>query len=179
MLAPRRFITHAPAETAALAAALGARLRAGDVVCLSGEMGTGKTVFAQGLAAGLEVTEPVSSPTFALVHAYSGRVPVWHLDTYRVESTDELIDLGWDDLLTGGGVVIVEWPERIAPGLPPDRLDVLLEYGAGDTRALTLAARGPRSAALLAAAHAQRAPGYSAPERPARLKGERDARPGD
>jgi tRNA threonylcarbamoyladenosine biosynthesis protein TsaE len=101
------------------------------------------------LGLGLGVDEPVSSPTFALVHEYQGRLPVWHLDTYRVASLDELIDLSWSDLLAGGGVILVEWPERIAEAMPPGRLDVTLDYGPGDTRLLTFTPRGDRMRQLL------------------------------
>ena len=142
--------TNSPAETHALAEALGRMLAPGDVVCLSGELGAGKTTFAQGLGAGLEVEEPVVSPTFALVHEYRGRVPVWHLDTYRIRSPDELIDLSWQDLLAGRGVVIVEWPERIAAALPEERLDVRLTHGPGDTRHIELLPRGARMREIVA-----------------------------
>jgi tRNA threonylcarbamoyladenosine biosynthesis protein TsaE len=141
--------TRSPEETQALGEALGRLLRPGHVLGLSGEMGAGKTAFAQGVAAGLGVTEPVSSPTFALVHEYQGRMPVWHLDTYRIGSPDELIDLSWDDLLAGGGVLLVEWPERIAAAMPADRLDVTITYGEGDGRTLELQPHGERMRDLL------------------------------
>ncbi|HTE18675.1 MAG TPA: tRNA (adenosine(37)-N6)-threonylcarbamoyltransferase complex ATPase subunit type 1 TsaE [Armatimonadota bacterium] len=146
-------------ETRALGELLGRRLGPGDVVCLTGELGAGKTTLAQGMGAGLGVAEPVSSPTFALVHEYRGRLPVWHLDTYRVRSLDELIDLSWDDLLAGGGVVLVEWPARIGAALPAERLDVALEYGEGDSRQIDLLPHGERMRAVvdeLAAAWARR-----------------------
>lgn len=139
-----RLETHSSQVTQYMAEQLGVFLEPGDVVCLSGEMGAGKTTFTQGLCRGLGVREPVSSPTFSLVHEYAGRFPVWHLDTYRLRSSDELIDLSWDDLLSGRGVVIIEWPERIADALPEERLDIAIDYGAGDTRVLTLT---PTSAA--------------------------------
>jgi tRNA threonylcarbamoyladenosine biosynthesis protein TsaE len=142
--APLRFTSGSPEATRSVAEGIGSRLDAGDLVTLSGDLGAGKTVFAQGLASGLGVEEPVSSPTFALVHEYRGRVPVWHLDTYRVHSLDELIDLSWQDLLAGRGVVIVEWPERIAEALPPERLDVRLSYLDPDTRKVELFGRGER-----------------------------------
>jgi len=145
----RERITESAEETRALAEALGRLLQPGDVVCLWGEMGAGKTVFAQGLAVGLGVTEPVSSPTFAIVHEYRGRMPVWHLDTYRVTSTDELVDLSWTDLLAGHGVIIVEWPERIAAALPPERLDAYLADAGDDLRRIELVPRGARLRALV------------------------------
>lgn len=141
--------SRGPGETQALGERLGRLLQPGDVVTLSGELGAGKTALAQGIGLGLEVAEPVSSPTFALVHEYRGRLPVWHLDTYRVRSLDELIDLSWHDLLRGGGVILVEWPERIAAALPPDRLEITLGYGEGDTREIRLAGRGERMTGLV------------------------------
>ena len=139
-----RVITQTADDTHALGVALGRQLQAGDVIGLSGELGAGKTVLAQGLSQGLDVTEPVSSPTFSLVHEYQGRLPVWHLDTYRVASLDELIDLSWSDLLSGGGVVLIEWPERIRAALPPERLDVSLHYETDDEREIELIGRGER-----------------------------------
>lgn len=143
--------TETVEETQALGEALGRLLGPGDVVGLSGEMGAGKTAITQGIAAGLGVREPVSSPTFALVHEYRGRVPVWHLDTYRVRSLDELVDLSWDDLLAGGGVVLVEWPERIAEAMPAERLDLLLRYGDGDRRRIEIRPHGERMRRLVEA----------------------------
>ena len=136
--------THSAEETHRLGLTLGKRLKPGDGVTLSGELGAGKTVLAQGIAAGLGVAEPVSSPTFALVHEYAGRCPVWHLDVYRLTGPDDLPDLSWDDMLAGQGVLLIEWPERIAAALPEDRLEIALEYGDGDSRQLTLRAHGNR-----------------------------------
>ena len=144
-----RLKTESSLDTQDFAERLGGFLERGDVLCLSGEMGAGKTTFTQGLCRGLGVTEPVSSPTFALVHEYAGRFPVWHLDTYRIRSSDELIDLSWDDLLAGRGVMIVEWPERIADALPDERLDVVIHYGDGDARVLELKPVGTRWEARL------------------------------
>lgn len=157
-------------ETRAFGERLGRLLAPNDVVCLSGELGAGKTVLAQGIAAGLGVEEPVSSPTFALLQEYAGRVPVYHLDAYRIASPDELIDLGFPELWQAGGVIMIEWPERLAAALPSDCLEIHLtearetsgaEGGAAGLvpvdgaapapRRLTLAARGPRSKAILRA----------------------------
>jgi tRNA threonylcarbamoyladenosine biosynthesis protein TsaE len=138
-------------ETRGLGAAVGRLLTAGDVVTLSGELGAGKTVFAQGAAAGLDVVEPVSSPTFTLVHEYRGRLPVWHLDVYRLRGPEDLADLGWEDLLAGGGVIVIEWPQRIEAALPEERLDVRLAYGEGDVREIELVPRGERMRRLVGA----------------------------
>ena len=144
-----RLTTRSAEETRALGEALGRLLEAGDLAALSGEMGAGKTVLTQGIGRGLGVEEQVSSPTFALVHEYRGRVPVWHLDTYRIRSLDELVDLSWQDLLAGEGVILIEWPERIAAALPGERLEITLRYGEGDTREIEMTPHGARMETLV------------------------------
>jgi tRNA threonylcarbamoyladenosine biosynthesis protein TsaE len=99
--------------------AVGRALPPGSVVALGGELGAGKTTLVQAIARGLGVTEPASSPTYALVHRYAGRRgPVFHLDCYRLRSADEAADLDWEGLLAEGDAVLVEWPERAGPWLP-------------------------------------------------------------
>ncbi|HEU5171495.1 MAG TPA: tRNA (adenosine(37)-N6)-threonylcarbamoyltransferase complex ATPase subunit type 1 TsaE [Gemmatimonadales bacterium] len=99
--------------------ALGRALPPGAVLALEGELGAGKTTFAQAIARGLGVTEPASSPTYALVHRYAGRRgPVFHLDCYRLRSPAEAADLDWEGLLRDGDAILVEWPERAGPWLP-------------------------------------------------------------
>jgi tRNA threonylcarbamoyladenosine biosynthesis protein TsaE len=144
-----RATTTSEQETRLLGVALGRLLAPGDVVTLSGDLGAGKTTFSQGIGLGLGVDEPVTSPTFALVHEYEGRIPVWHLDTYRVGGAAELVDLSWDDLLSGGGAVLVEWPERIAEALPADRLEIRLSSGGDDSRHLQFVPHGRRMCELL------------------------------
>src|SRR5262249_26031582 len=128
-------------EMRALGQRLAARLGAGDAVCLSGPLGAGKTTLAQGIAQGLGVTEPVSSPTFTLVQEYAGRLPVFHLDGYRLRSLDELWDLSYEDLQAAGGVMLIEWPERLTPVLPPDRLEIRIAH-AGEARDVEIEGRG-------------------------------------
>jgi len=142
--------THGVEETWALGERLGARLSAGDCVALRGDLGAGKTALAQGIARGLGVTEPVSSPTFALVHEYAGRVPVYHLDVWRLRGPEELPDLSWDDLRAAGGVLLIEWPERIEPALPTDRVEAALEWVDAERRRITLRGTGPRAAVAVA-----------------------------
>src|SRR3954453_8164309 len=130
-------------ETHALGRRIGALLRAGDVVVLEGELGTGKTVFAKGIAVGLGVREPVVSPTFTVVREYDAPVPLVHVDVYRLDHLQELHDLGFDDLVGGVAGPSVEWGGRVSPALPADRLRVLLELGAGDDdREISLDAAG-------------------------------------
>ncbi len=125
-------VTRSAEETHALGRRIGAVLRAGDVVLLGGELGTGKTVFTKGLAVALGITEPVVSPTFTVVREYDAPLPLVHVDVYRLDHLQELHDLGFDDLVGSDAVTVVEWGDRVSALLPADRLDVRLEPGAGD-----------------------------------------------
>ncbi len=149
-------------ETRALGERLATLLRPGDVVVLTGDLGAGKTVLAKGIAAGLGVTEPVVRPTFTIVREYEGDIPLQHLDVYRLDHFQEVIDLGLDELLDGHAVTIVEWGEAVSALLPVDRLEVSLlllppEEADDDTRVVELHGVGPawaaRSRALVAAAN--------------------------
>jgi len=112
-------ISHSPAETFAHGRALGATLRAGDVIALDGELGAGKTHFVKGIAAGLGCDGDVTSPTFTLVHEYTGgRLPLFHFDFYRLESEDETLRIGLDDYLGAGGVIVIEWAGKFPALLP-------------------------------------------------------------
>ena len=118
------YISHSEAETEALGEALAAKLRAGDVVAYSGGLGAGKTAFTRGLARGLGYRGRVTSPTFALVNEYEGRLPLFHFDMYRLGGAEDLFDIGWEDYLDRGGVCAVEWSERAAGALPADAITV-------------------------------------------------------
>ena len=119
-------------DTRALAAELAELARPGDILVLAGDLGAGKTAFAQGFAHGLDVHEPVTSPTFQLVRAYQGRLPLVHVDVYRLDHLQEVVDLGLAELLDGPGVVLVEWGDLVEAVLPVDFLEVRLEPGASD-----------------------------------------------
>jgi tRNA threonylcarbamoyladenosine biosynthesis protein TsaE len=136
--------TRSAAETTELAVRVGALLRAGDVVVLDGELGSGKTVFAKGIARALGVTGPVVSPTFTVVREYAGRVPLVHVDVYRLDHLQELHDLGFDDLLGDDAVTVVEWGDRVSAVLPADRLEVSLTAldDDDDARLVRLSCRG-------------------------------------
>ena len=111
--------THSPEETEALGARLAACLKPGDVVAYFGDLGAGKTAFTRGLARGLGIRQPVTSPTYTLVNEYlDGKMPLFHFDMYRLSSSDDLFDIGWEDYLTRGGVCAVEWSENVADALP-------------------------------------------------------------
>jgi tRNA threonylcarbamoyladenosine biosynthesis protein TsaE len=140
--------THGADETRDLAAALANVVVAGDLVVLAGELGAGKTAFVQGLARALDVTGPVTSPTFTLANRYQGRIEVNHLDVYRLEQLDEIKDLGLYELIDGEGVTLVEWGDAIAPVLGGDYLEVRLTFGSeDDDRHIELAPVGARWAA--------------------------------
>jgi tRNA threonylcarbamoyladenosine biosynthesis protein TsaE len=119
-------------------------LRGGELVLLVGELGTGKTAFTQGVARALGVVEPVTSPTFTLVHEYDGRLPVHHVDVYRLERFGEFADLAIGEMLDDEGVTLIEWGDVVASALPADYLEVRLAYGeADDERQVMLRAVGP------------------------------------
>ena len=132
------FVSDTPEATAAAGERLGARLGPGDVVGLTGELGAGKTCFVQGLVRGLGVTTAATSPTFVLVNEYRGRLPVHHVDVYRTQSLTELLDLGLEELLAGGGVTLVEWADRCEPLLPPRTIRVHIDGVGDEPRRITI-----------------------------------------
>ncbi len=136
--------TDSPDGTRAVAAALGEVLVAGDLVLLVGDLGAGKTAFVQGLARGLGVEEPVTSPTFTIVQEYRGRLPLAHVDVYRLDRVQDLYDLGFDELVDDG-VTVVEWGDLVEQVVPADHLVVRIEPGPADNdRVLELSYHGAR-----------------------------------
>ena len=112
------YITHSPAETEAVGEALAKTLRPGTVLAFRGDLGAGKTAFTRGLGRGLGCTERVTSPTYTIVNEYtSGRLPLFHFDMYRLRSSEDLFDIGWEDYLERGGVCAVEWSENVMDAL--------------------------------------------------------------
>ena len=134
--------SRTPEETRALGGAVVELLAPGDVVSLTGDLGAGKTTFVQGAARGLGVEDPVVSPTFVLVREYRGQVPVYHLDVYRLDRLQEVLDLGFEDFLDPSGVVFVEWGDAIDILLPDSYLEVRLTIDHDDVRALAFTGRG-------------------------------------
>jgi tRNA threonylcarbamoyladenosine biosynthesis protein TsaE len=133
------FTTHSEEETFTLARKLASGFKGREIVLLTGELGAGKTVFAKGVAAGAGVanTDHVSSPSFTLVNIYEGRHRVFHIDLYRLEREAEVLDLGWEDFL-GQGIVLVEWAEKLT--LPLDGIRVRIEVVGDDERRITVGA---------------------------------------
>lgn len=120
--------TFSPEETAELGKKLGKSASPGDVYTLIGDLGVGKTVFTQGIAMGLEITEPVNSPTFTIVQVYeSGRMPFYHLDVYRIGDIEEMDEIGYEDYFYGEGLTMIEWANLITEILPPKRKDITIE----------------------------------------------------
>jgi tRNA threonylcarbamoyladenosine biosynthesis protein TsaE len=138
-------VSSSPGATEGIAREIAEVLQAGDVVVLTGDLGAGKTTFARGLADGLGVVGPVVSPTFTLAREYRGRLPMLHVDLYRLDRAQEVIDLGLEDLADDDAVIVVEWGDIAAAYLPGDeRLEVRIERGPGDDeRAVTLTPLGP------------------------------------
>ncbi|HEX4385346.1 MAG TPA: tRNA (adenosine(37)-N6)-threonylcarbamoyltransferase complex ATPase subunit type 1 TsaE [Myxococcales bacterium] len=136
--------------TRALGRKLGALLQPFDFVALYGDLGAGKTLFVKAVAEGAGAPG-ASSPTFALVNQYQGRVKLQHLDLYRLSGAADLYALGFDDLLAEPAATLVEWAERAARALPPDRLEIYLEHDGPESRRARLEATGPRSRELLRA----------------------------
>ena len=150
MPATTHFISHSPEETRSIGTRLGVLLQPGDVICLQGELGAGKTTFTQGLAQGWGSLDAVSSPTFIIVNVYrrENGEQLYHLDTYRLDSAPEAEELDIDTMLMRGPL-IVEWPERMQSVLPAEHLWITFEHRDDDERQFHFEARGKRAAELL------------------------------
>ena len=132
------FLTNSPRETEAVGEALAKLLQPGTVVAYQGDLGAGKTAFTRGLARGLGYTEPVTSPTYTIVNEYlGGRLPLFHFDMYRLKSSDDLWDIGWEDYLEGGGVCAVEGSENVADAMEEPVLVTIYKLGE-DARRITI-----------------------------------------
>lgn len=132
-------------ETEKFGIKLGEALRSGDILCLNGDLGAGKTTITKSIGVGLGVEEYITSPTFALINQYMGRVPVYHFDVYRLENAHELYDLGFDEYFYGKGVCIIEWADKIDRMIPTDRIVIDIEMGNSiDERILNIHGHGDR-----------------------------------
>ncbi len=132
------YITNSEAETLDVARFIGKSLGAGTVVALTGELGAGKTVFAQGIAESLEVREQITSPTFTLINEYRGRLPLFHMDLYRLDSTGEIEDIGIVDYLYGDGVCVIEWAEKLGELMPESAVAVSLSPAGKNRREIRI-----------------------------------------
>jgi tRNA threonylcarbamoyladenosine biosynthesis protein TsaE len=144
-------VTYEAAGTRALAAELAAAARPGDLITLIGELGTGKTQFAKGFGVGLGITDAIVSPSFVLMAEYRGRLPLFHIDLYRLADAAEALAGGLIDERQAEGVTLIEWAERLAEAMPAERLEVLIDGTADDPRRITLRAGGAAYARYLEA----------------------------
>ncbi|GAB6158458.1 tRNA (adenosine(37)-N6)-threonylcarbamoyltransferase complex ATPase subunit type 1 TsaE [Desulfotomaculum varum] len=144
-------VSRSPAETRQLGQKMAGLLQAGDIICLNGDLGAGKTAFSQGVAEGLGINGPVTSPTFTLINEYEGRLPLYHFDVYRLEGPADMEDLGYEEYFYGQGVCLIEWAQRVADILPEQRLDICLtrEEGAAAVRRISFQPKGERYQQLL------------------------------
>ena len=137
-------------ETEEFGTKLGKILKSGDIICLNGDLGAGKTTLTKSIGLGLDVKEYITSPTFTLINQYRGRLPVYHFDEYRLENADELYDLGFDEYFYGNGVCIIEWADKIENLLPKERLVLDIKKGKDiDERVINITAYGNRYIELL------------------------------
>ena len=144
----KEVISNSLEQTVGLAQRLGRVCRGGEVIALQGELGAGKTYFVKGLAAGLELEYPeeVVSPSFIILREHKGRLPLYHIDFYRLENAGQLVDIGLEELFYGRGVCAVEWAEKFPSLLPADRLDIKINILGEQTRRFELHLRGGRFA---------------------------------
>ena len=141
-----QFVSHSTQETEQFGEEVAKSLRGGDVLAFTGSLGMGKTAFTRGLARGLGCRGRVTSPTFTIVNEYDGKTPLFHFDMYRLGSSDELFDIGWEDYLARGGVCAVEWSERVSDALPEDTIFVDIARGEEGENTRTITVTGGRFA---------------------------------
>jgi tRNA threonylcarbamoyladenosine biosynthesis protein TsaE len=138
-------------ETQSLGEKIGRNLDSKTVIALSGELGSGKTSFVQGLAKGLDIPENhyITSPTYSIIHEYPGRVPLYHVDLYRISGKDDIFETGLYEILDRDGIFAIEWPELLTDDLPADYISICFEFSGGDTRKIIIAAHGVKAAELI------------------------------
>ena len=142
--------TVSAAETFSLGRLLAGLLRSGDVVCLSGDLGAGKTLLTQGIAAGLNVLDDVTSPTFTVLQVYEAAIPLYHFDLYRLEHADELMDIGFDEFVAGNGISIIEWADKFSASMPEQYLHIIINHGLQpDERIIQIRPQGNRYESLV------------------------------
>lgn len=119
--------THSFEETVELGRKLGRLLTPGDVICLSGDLGTGKTALTNGIAKALDITSYITSPTFTLVNEYEGKIPLYHFDVYRIADSDEMFDIGFEEYINSEGITVIEWGEQITEILPKELIKITIK----------------------------------------------------
>lgn len=132
------FKTNSPEETIALGVRIGKKLKKGDVIAMQGTLAAGKTTITKGIAQALEIQDTITSPTFCLISEYYGKMPLYHMDVYRLEGTEDFINLGTDDMIYGDGVSIIEWSEKIMDELPDRTIILNIQPQEDGSRIITL-----------------------------------------
>lgn len=139
-----QFISRSPEQTGVFGACLGELLRSGDVICLTGDLGAGKTLLVQGIAQGLELDETVTSPTFTVMNVYEGAMTVYHFDLYRLEWEEQLDDIGFDEFVDSADIAIIEWPDKFPDRMPDEALEVSITKAGDNVRLVSVTPKGHR-----------------------------------
>lgn len=132
------FVTHSEEETVLLGKKLGEKLKKSDVVALDGTLAAGKTYFTKGIALGLKIQEEITSPTFTVISEYSGRLPLYHMDIYRLAGEEDFLNIGAEDMLYGNGVCVIEWSEKIREILPKNTISVKISINSNNSRSISI-----------------------------------------
>lgn len=149
-----KIISKSVNETLEIGRKISGSLKQGDIICLFGELGSGKTILAKGIASGLGIkNNAVISPSFVLMRIYQGKLPLYHLDLYRLKNTQDILVLGFEEFIYGQGVTVIEWPDRLGNFLPQEFLRIELSFKADSQRYLVFSATGERNRKLLAEIH--------------------------
>ncbi len=145
MIRMLEIISPTPQETERIGSLVGEMLKGGDVIALSGELGTGKTTLVRGIAQGMKFDkEEVASPSFTLINEYDGPLPLFHIDLYRLESEQELYEIGYEEYIRGNGVVVIEWADKVHQAIPQESLWIILRYLDAKRREIVMKAQGNR-----------------------------------
>ncbi len=132
------FVTHSEEETVLLGKKLGEKLKKSDVVALDGTLAAGKTYFTKGIALGLKIQEEITSPTFTVISEYLGRLPLYHMDIYRLAGEEDFLNIGAEDMLYGNGVCVIEWSEKIREILPKNTINVKISINSNNSRSISI-----------------------------------------
>jgi tRNA threonylcarbamoyladenosine biosynthesis protein TsaE len=140
-----KIISKSAEHTYKLGAGLGKALQQGDIICLTGDLGAGKTAFTKGIGVGLDIQEFITSPTYTIINEYNGRIPLYHFDVYRLEGVEEMYELGYEEYFFGDGAVVIEWADIVKDIIPQERLWITILRGKEeDTREIIFDASGER-----------------------------------
>lgn len=140
-----KVISKSAEQTTRLGKSLGRLLKQGDIICLTGDLGAGKTAFTKGIGEGLEILKLITSPTYTIINEYNGRIPLYHFDVYRLEGVEEMYELGYEEYFFGDGAVVVEWADIVKDIIPNERLWITMLRGKQeDTRDIIIEATGER-----------------------------------